>query len=82
MTTLPLPVDDTIAAAYAAASPEERERIEYLASVFLRVSLLDRRSRSERFQDLADRLGAEARANGWTDEMDAALLRGDFDRDE
>lgn len=82
MTTLSIPVDDILAAAYESAPPEERERLAHLTTVLFRMSLLDRRSRSVRFQDLADRLGQEARANGWNDDLDAALLRGEFDHDE
>lgn len=82
MTMLHIPVEDDVAAVYESAGPQERERLALLMTSLLRASRLDRRSRSERFQDLADRLGEEARSNGWTDEMDAALLRGEFDDDE
>lgn len=82
MTALSFPVDDTLAAAYTSASPEEQERLARVAAVLFRVSLLDRRTPSQRLQDTADRLGEEARANGWTDEMTEGLLRGDFDDDE
>ena len=81
MTTLPLPVDEATAAAFESVPPDERERLARCAATFLQ-EMLDRRARSERFQEIADRLGAEAQANGWNDELDAALLRGDFDDDE
>ena len=31
--------------------------------------------------EVMDRMGQQAQANGWNDELDAALLRGDFDND-
>ena len=82
MTTLTIPIDEPTAAAYAAASDDEREQLAQRAAVLVRLALLDHRSPSERFQQIADVLGWEARSNGWTDDMDEALLRGDFDHDE
>ena len=82
MTTLPIPVDDETAAAYESATPEERERAASVASALLKASLSPRAGRLDAFRAVADATGAEAQANGWTDELDAALLRGDFDHDE
>ena len=33
------------------------------------------------FREAADALGEQAQANGWNDELDAKLLRGDLDHD-
>ena len=82
MTTLPIPVDEVTAAAYESASVEERERSARVAAAVIRASLVTEKTPGERFALLADRLGAEAQANGWNDELDEALLRGDFDHDD
>ena len=87
MTTLPIPVDDDTATAFHQASEDTRERIARFVASYVQGALQSdagrtREPRSARFQEIADALGREARANGWTDEMDAALLRGDFDHDD
>ena len=84
MTTLPIPVDDDTAAAFREASADVREQIVERVAIYVREAVRagETEPRSARLQEIADALGREARSNGWTDEMDAALLRGDFDRDE
>ena len=79
MTSLPLPVDDATATAYRAASPAERDRLAGIAADLLRFALRPRDTRGEAYRRAADALGAEAQTRGWTDDLDAALLRGDLD---
>ena len=84
MTTLPIPVDDETAAAFREAPESTREEITQFVARYVRDAVRTDASEppSSRLGQIADALGREARANGWTDELDAALLRGDFDRDE
>ena len=73
------------AAAFRAASENTRDRVSQAVANYLKEVVRTERERAERvasFERVADRLGAMAQANGWTDELDAALLRGDFDRDD
>ncbi len=79
MTTLPIPIDEATAAAYEAAPEDQRRRLAEMAAGFLSAVLLPEDERLERFRRSADALGKEARAGGWNDELDAQLLRGDFD---
>ena len=81
MTTLPLPVDEPTATAFESAPPQERERIEQLLLALLQLSVAPKETRLEAFREAADAAGREAQANGWTDDLDAALLRGDFDHE-
>ncbi|WP_420456622.1 hypothetical protein [Rubrivirga sp.] len=85
MTTLPIPVDDATAAAFREASASARADIEQSVAEHIRQELADRRARARKadsFAAIADRLSREAEANGWTEEMNEALLRGDLDHDE
>ena len=79
MATLSIQIDEPTAAAYDSASPEERERIERRLTTLLRASLTSKQDRIDAFVDAADVAGREAQANGWTDDLDAALLKGEFD---
>ncbi len=85
MTTLPIPVDDETAAAFQEASKDAREQITQGVADFMKATVRTEQERAERSASsrrVADETGAMAQANGWNDELDAALLRGDFDRDE
>lgn len=82
MTTLSLPADDATAAAFDALPPDEQERLTLLLTAMLRAAVRSPADRLAAFRRTADALGAEAQANGWNDDLDAALLRGDFDHDE
>lgn len=82
MTTLSIPVDDATAKAYRSASEPERDTLARFAASMIRASLASRENRLQAFRDVADATGAEAQQNGWNDELDQALLRGDFDDDE
>ena len=83
MTTLPLPVDDETVAAYEAATEERREKAAQVASALfkaaLRIPEQTKREKVDALIQTMEELSAQARANGWTDEMNEALLRGDFD---
>lgn len=79
MTVLSLPVDDATATAYRAAPPAEQDRLAGIAAALLRFALRPHPERGEALGRAADALGAEAQSRGWTDDLDAALLRGDLD---
>ena len=83
MTTLPIPVDDETASAFEAAAPRDRERFVQIAATMLKAAVRSsKRTRAEKAEALrrsADALSASAQANGWTEEMNEALLRGDYD---
>lgn len=79
MPTLSLPVDDATADAFRAAPDATRERLTRLVGDYLRLALSD--DGLDAYRRAADALGADARAAGWTDDLDAALLRGDLDGD-
>ena len=80
MTTLALPVDEEIRAAYEAATEDEREHWNELAQSLLRGLLNTPEERLARFRKAADAVSAEAARNGWTEELDKQLLRGNFKR--
>jgi len=82
MTTIPIPVDEATAQAFEAAAPTTREQIARFVQGYVARALLSKEERIELFVQVADQVGATAQANGWNDELDAALLRGDFDDDE
>lgn len=83
MTTLPIPVDDETAAAFEAARPQDRERFVQVAAAVLKATVrsgeTSRAEKADAVRRAADALSASARANGWTEEMNEALLRGDYD---
>ena len=86
MTTLPIPVDEDTAAAFRDTPVDEREEITRFLTDYVRVKMRSRKQTKEErldaFRRAADALSASAQANGWTEEMNEALLRGDFDGDE
>lgn len=82
MTTIPIPVDDTAAEAFQAAPAAEQARLSSLVSALFRATLSSSEDREAQFRRAADASGREAQARGWNDELDQALLRGDFDDDE
>ncbi len=82
MTTLPVEVDEATADALRRAPPETRERIAQSVADHLRHQVQDwveRERRLESFRQVADEAGRQAKANGRTDELNEALLRGDLD---
>ena len=86
MNTLPLPVDDETVAAYEAAPVEKREKAAQVAAALFKAALRTpeqtKRERVDALLRTTNELSAKAKANGWTDEMNEALLRGNFDDDE
>ena len=86
MTTLPIPVDEATAAAFQKVPADEQEEITRFLADYVRVKMRSRgqtkKERLDAFRRAADALSASAQANGWTEEMNEALLRGDFDDDE
>lgn len=82
MTTIPIQVDDATAQAFESAPQTIREQIALFVQGYVSRALLSKEERVELFVQVADELGRQAQANGWNDELDAALLRGDFDDDE
>lgn len=88
MAFIEIPVDNDVAEAFYALPADKREEILSFPSLLLtdliRRSLDKPRTREEsieRLKKLSDEIGKEAAANGWTDEMNEALLRGDFDHE-
>ena len=68
-----------MAAAFVAAEPDQRAQIERYVKRYVARALESKGERLDRFRKAADALSAEAAANGWNDELNEALLRGDFD---
>ena len=79
MTTLPIQIDDATAEAFQGADEAQKHQIAMFVNHYVNAALRTRGERSAQFRAAADALGASAQANGWNDELDAALLRGDFD---
>jgi hypothetical protein len=82
VTTLSLPIEATVADAYQRSSDDERERATAMVNTLLKAMLLPAGSQREKlaaFDRAAERAAEEAQASGWNDDLDAALLRGDFD---
>lgn len=75
--TLTLPSE--LAERYRKASPEDQDRIKQRAEQFLQRILMTREEAAHEFKRLTDKMGAYAASQGWTDEMNEALLRGDYD---
>ena len=82
MTTIDINVDEETAAAFEAAPPQKREQLLLMAAAIIRASLAEREDKAEGVRRAAEALSREAQANGWTEEMNEALLRGDFDDGE
>ncbi len=72
-------VDERTASAYEQARPEVQQEAQACAADILRLSLLSKEELADEFDRLTARTGATARAKGWTDEMNEALLRGEYD---
>lgn len=87
MTTLPLPVDERVVRAFESTPSEQRAQgVSFLASLAEALFHRDdseaaRQENIRELKRLMDKMGKEAAANGWTAEMDEALLRGDFDHE-
>ena len=84
MTTLPIEieVDDETADAFREATPETREQIALALAATLRSRLRSHAEPAEALLRTLDETSRQAQANGWTEDMNEALLRGDFDRDD
>lgn len=72
--TIPIPVSDETAEAYASASDEDRRKIELLTS--LRLGELVR-GPVRPLQEIMDEIGAEAEAAGLTEKLLESLLHED-----
>ena len=64
-----------VAERYQQATPEQRRRAEKA----LMATFMTQEEIAEQLGDLLDSISGKAEAAGWTDEMNEALLRGDFD---
>lgn len=86
MTTLTIELDDATATALQDVPADEREQIAQFLTDYVKTAVQSRertkRERADALVQTMKEVSAQARANGWTDEMDEALLRGDFDGDE
>ena len=75
--TLSLPSE--LAERYRNASPEEQDRIKQRTEQFLQRILMTREEVAQEFKRLTEKMGAYAASQGWTNEVNEALLRGDYD---
>ncbi len=66
------------AAEAAEAKAAEAKAAEAKAADALRLTLLSRGELADEFRRFTAEMGAAAEARGWMDEMDEALLRGDY----
>ena len=82
MTTLPIPVREETADAFRNAPPATQEWFSHFLDAYFGTTERTREEKAEAVERAAKSLSASAKANGWTDEMDEALLRGDLDDDE
>ena len=79
MTTIPIPVDEATAQAFEAAAPTTREQIALFVQGYVARALLSKEERVQLFVEVADQLGATAKANGWNDELKkVALMSASF----
>lgn len=78
---LEIEVDDATAAAFYEASPEDRERLYKRAERFMQRSVITPEEAGKAFRQLTEQLGSYAASQGWTDDLDEALLRGAFDHE-
>ena len=76
---LELEVDEKTATAYRNAPPEKQEQAKERARESMQRVLLTKEEAAQVFKHLTDDMGAYAASQGWTDEMNEALLRGDYD---
>ena len=74
-------VDEPTASAYRKASPDVKQAAQKKAAEIIRMALMSREERADEFDRFTAQTGAHARAKGWTDEMNEALLRGDYDHE-
>lgn len=77
--TIPIAVSSQTATAFKKASPERRRAAQQKAAEILRLTLMSRDELADEYDRLTARTSAHAQAKGWTDEMNEALLRGDYD---
>lgn len=79
--TITLTLPSELAKRYRQAPPEEQDRIKQRAEAFLQRILMTREEAAEQFKQLTEEMGAYAASQGWTDEMNETLLRGDYDHE-
>ena len=72
-------VDDKTAMAYRNASPEQQEKAKQRARQSLERVLMTPEEVGAEFDRITAKAGAYAQEQGWTDEMNEALLRGEYD---
>ena len=68
-------VSPEVAKRWRNAPPEQRRRAE----IALMYALMTREEVAAELSRFMDHLGEGAKARGWTDEMNEALLRGNYD---
>ena len=78
---LELEVDEKTATAYRNAPPEKQERAKERARESMQRVLMTKEEAAQEFKRLTKEMGAYAASQGWTDEMNEALLRGDYDNE-
>lgn len=79
--TLEIELDDQTASAYRNASPALQSKLQERIRRSIRRALLSREAIVDEFDRITTEAGAHASAQGWTDELNEALLRGDFDHE-
>ncbi len=76
---LELEVDEKTATAYRNAPPEKQEKVRERARLSMQRVLLTPEEIGAEFDRITARASAYAKEKGWTDEMNEALLRGEYD---
>ena len=75
-------VEETVASAYQNATPEEQRKAQERAQRSIsRVLLMTPEETGAEFDRITRKSSAYAEGQGWTDDMNDALLRGDDDHE-
>ncbi len=76
---LELEVDEKTAMAFRNAPPERQERAKERARESMQRVLMTPEEIGDEFDRITAKSSAYAKEKGWTDEMNEALLRGEYD---
>ena len=74
-------VDERTGKAYQSATPEQQQRVQERAQRSIQRVLMTPEEVGAEFDRIRSKSVPYAKAQGWTDEMNEALLRGDYDND-
>ena len=76
-----LELDEATGRAYRNATPEQQRRAQERAQQSIQRALMASEEVGAEFDRIRAKSVPYAQAQGWTDEMNEALLRGDYDND-